>query len=61
LSGTDQCDCPAAGWSAKGDKTEQAYRPGDLFERRRRLINDWAMHCLGEDASDAKGKVVALR
>jgi hypothetical protein len=28
-----------------GDKTEQAYRRGDLFERRRRLMDDWAMHC----------------
>jgi hypothetical protein len=44
-----------------GDKTEQAYRRGDLFERCRRLMDDWAMHCLGEDASAAKGKVIALR
>jgi integrase len=25
-----------------GDKVEAAYRRGDLFEKRRRLMNDWA-------------------
>jgi hypothetical protein len=43
-----------------GDKTEQAYRRGDLFERRR-LMDDWPMHYLGEDVSASKGKVIALR
>jgi hypothetical protein len=61
MPGPDQCDRPAGGWSAIGSKTEAAYRRGDLFERRHRLMDDWAAHCLGEDASDAKGKVVALR
>ncbi len=28
-----------------GDKTEAAYRRGDLFEKRRRLMNDWAAFC----------------
>jgi integrase len=28
-----------------GDKTEAAYRRGDLFEKRRRLMADWAVHC----------------
>jgi integrase len=28
-----------------GDKTEAAYRRGDLFEKRRRLMEDWAEFC----------------
>ena len=28
-----------------GDKVEQAYRRGDLFEKRRRLMQQWAMFC----------------
>ena len=28
-----------------GDKTEAAYRRGDLFEKRRRLMDDWAKFC----------------
>ncbi len=27
-----------------GDKTEAAYRRGDLFEKRRRMIDDWARY-----------------
>ena len=30
---------------AIGDKTEEAYRRGDLFEKRRRLMNEWADYC----------------
>jgi len=30
---------------ADGDKLEAAYRCGDLFERRRRIIADWAKFC----------------
>lgn len=30
-----------------GDKTEAAYQRGDLLERRRRLMNDWAAFCAG--------------
>lgn len=28
-----------------GNKAEAAYRRGDLFEKRRRLMNDWAAYC----------------
>jgi integrase len=28
-----------------GNKTEAAYRRGDLFEKRRKLMEAWAMHC----------------
>ena len=27
------------------DQVEAAYRRGDLFERRKRLMNDWARYC----------------
>jgi integrase len=30
-----------------GNKAEAAYRRGDLFEKRRRLMDDWARFCLG--------------
>ena len=28
-----------------GDKVEAAYRRGDLFDKRRRLMDDWATYC----------------
>jgi integrase len=28
-----------------GDKVEAAYRRGDLFEKRKRLMTEWAKHC----------------
>lgn len=27
------------------NKVERAYRRGDLFEKRRRLMDDWAAYC----------------
>jgi integrase len=30
---------------AIGDKVEAAYRRGDLFEKRRRLMEEWARYC----------------
>jgi integrase len=27
------------------DKSEAAYRRGDLFEKRHRLMNEWAKYC----------------
>jgi integrase len=30
---------------AVGDKVEAAYRRGDLFDKRARLMDDWATHC----------------
>ena len=38
---------------------EAAYRRGDLFEKRRRLMDAWAAYCAKVDTADA-GKVVAL-
>jgi len=41
-----------------GNKVEAAYRRGDLFEKRRRLMDDWALFC----AQPARtGNVVTLR
>lgn len=31
-----------------GNKAEAAYRRGDMFEKRRRLMEDWAGFCAGE-------------
>jgi integrase len=42
---------------AIGNKVEAAYRRGDLFEKRRRLMADWARFC----AAPSAGEVVALR
>ena len=39
-----------------GDKVEAAYRRGDLFEKRRMLMEAWAEYCAGRPA----GGVVAL-
>jgi integrase len=33
-----------------GDKTEAAYARGDLFDKRRKLMNDWATYCDGRPA-----------
>jgi integrase len=33
---------------AVGSKVEASYRRGDMFERRRRLMDDWAKHCLAK-------------
>jgi len=27
------------------DKVEAAYRRGDMFEKRRKMMADWAAHC----------------
>jgi hypothetical protein len=35
-----------------GGKVEQAYHRGDLFEKRRQLMNAWAAFCMAQ--SDAK-------
>ena len=40
-----------------GNKVEAAYRRGDLFDKRRKLMEAWAAHCTEPKTS----KVVALR
>ena len=41
---------------AVGNAVEAAYRRGDLFEKRRRLMEDWAKYC-----GRRVGEVVTLR
>jgi integrase len=41
-----------------GDRNEAAYRRGDLFDKRRRLMGEWAKFCLSPPTS---GAVVPLR
>jgi integrase len=41
------------------NKVEAAYRRGDLFEKRRRLMGDWATYCTGEGAQE--GTVTPIR
>ena len=45
---------------AVGDKVEAAYRRGDLFDKRRRLMADWAAHC-GREAVAVGTNVTAMR
>ncbi|MCH8238781.1 MAG: integrase arm-type DNA-binding domain-containing protein [Proteobacteria bacterium] len=40
------------------DKTEAAYRRGDLFEKRKRLMRDWGAYC---SAPAKPGKVIPIR
>jgi hypothetical protein len=42
-----------------GNGVEAAYRRGDLFEKRRQLMQDWAEYCSKPDT--ANGVVVPLR
>jgi integrase len=41
-----------------GSAVEQAYRRGDLFEKRRKLMEQWSRYC--SQPADATGKVVPL-
>jgi hypothetical protein len=42
---------------AVGDKVEAAYRRGDMFEKRRRLMDAWAEYCAKPSAA---GEVVTI-
>jgi hypothetical protein len=44
---------------AIGNKAEAAYRRGDLFDKRRQLMTEWATYCNMPKA--AMRKIVALR
>ena len=43
-----------------GNKVEAAYRRGDLFDKRRKLMDEWAKYC-GIVAADSTASVVPLR
>jgi integrase len=44
-----------------GDKVEQAYRRGDLFEKRRRLMLQWATFCTSSPVQKSQSNVTPLR
>ena len=50
--------CEMALAHAVSNEVEAAYRRGDLFEKRRRLMVDWAKYC---DTPKATGEVVSLK
>jgi integrase len=43
-----------------GSAVERAYARGDLFNKRARLMADWARYCIGKP-TDASAKVVPIR
>jgi integrase len=46
---------------AVGDKVEAAYRRGDLFDKRRRLMAEWAMYCESSEAlARSGGNILAM-
>ena len=47
-----------------GDAVEAAYRRGDLFEKRRLMMRDWAAFCARPEAKaqpEGTGKVIPIR
>jgi integrase len=44
-----------------GSKVEQAYQRGDLFEKRRRLMNQWAAFCGAVPTEKLQANVTAIR
>jgi integrase len=44
-----------------GDETERAYDRGDLFDKRRRLMNAWAAYCETKPHAKTGDNVTALR
>jgi integrase len=43
-----------------GGKVEQAYMRGDLFEKRRRLMQQWATYCTAAPAQERQGNITPL-
>ena len=43
-----------------GTKVEQAYRRGNMFDKRRRLMADWARHCTTPTRAGRSAKVVGI-
>jgi integrase len=52
--------CEAALAHVRGDQTVQAYARGDLLDKRRQLMAQWAAYC-ATPPTKAAGDVVALR
>ena len=45
--------CEMALAHSNKDKTEEAYRRGDLFDKRHKLMNEWAKYCATPPVSTA--------
>jgi integrase len=52
--------CEMALAHAVGDKVEAAYRRGDLFEKRRRLMLEWAKYCERRATGGKGAKVIKI-
>jgi integrase len=52
--------CEAALAHVRGDKSVQAYARGDLFDKRRQLMDAWAMYCTSRPKAAAEN-VVPMR
>jgi integrase len=44
-----------------GSKVEQAYRRGDMFEKRSRLMQQWATFCGTAPMQEARSNVAPMR
>jgi integrase len=44
-----------------GNKVEAAYQRGDLFEKRRRLMQQWATYCTTTPAQETQNNITVLR
>jgi integrase len=49
--------CEAALAHTVPDAVERAYQRGDLFEKRRRLMDDWAAYCASSPAQAAENVI----
>jgi integrase len=54
--------CEAALAHTRGDHSVRAYARGDLFDKRRKLMDAWAKYCTAPPASKReRGNIVPLR
>ena len=44
-----------------GSKVEQAYQRGDMFEKRRRLVQQWATFCTAAPAQERASNIAPIR
>lgn len=51
----------AALWHVVADKVEAAYRRGELFEKRRRLMTEWARYCESKPRSKSSVTTIGRR
>jgi hypothetical protein len=61
IAGVASLVCEAALAHVRGDQTIRAYARGDLFDKRRKLMETWALYCAAAPSSSARAKVTPLR